>query len=432
MHGVFRNISWLFLDKIFRMSAGLIVGAWVARYLGPEDYGAWNFAIAFAAIFGSFINFGLESILIRDLVTSPADENELMGSTFVIFVLGAFSAALLCMATYFSLFGWNELKKSALVLLSAISLLPHSFFVFNYFFQARTKAKIIVLSQGASFVLATASRVYLVLKEYSVEWFAIIGLAELLMAGLLVCYSYYRTGGRMTKWTYSNDRMRSLLKDGLPLMLANVASLLYMRIDQLMLGKMLGEKDVGIYSAAVKISEMWYFLPGIIGASFFPALVQAKDSKEGNENMMLFFEIMIGLGLLIAGLVSLVSPIVVNILFGDQYRGASSVLSVHVFGGIFVCMGIASGYWLTINGLQRFNLYRNLYGLLINVALNYLTIPIWGALGAAISSAVSQITALFLVDAINKETRPLFYIKLSSFKMKYVLARIRKHAWRKA
>ena len=66
------NIGWLFFDKVLRMGVGLLVGVWVARYLGPEKYGLFNFAAAFVGMFIAVSGLGLQSIVVRDIVRDPA------------------------------------------------------------------------------------------------------------------------------------------------------------------------------------------------------------------------------------------------------------------------------------------------------------------------------------------------------------------------
>src|ERR1017187_4370185 len=75
LEAVIGNMGWLFVDKFIRLGAGLFVGAWIARYLGPEQFGLLNFSIAFAALVGIMANLGLDGIVVRDLVKSPSRQN---------------------------------------------------------------------------------------------------------------------------------------------------------------------------------------------------------------------------------------------------------------------------------------------------------------------------------------------------------------------
>lgn len=417
LHSIFSNISWLFLDKIFRMGAGLIVGAWIARYLGPENFGIWNVAIAYTALFGSFINFGLESILVKEIVRNPQERNGLMGSSFAICAVGAGLAfALSLLGAHFFVATSSSLKFK-LILLSSAGLLTQATFVLNYYFQAKVQSWVIVAVQSVAFVFATGAKVILLLNGGGVIAFAWMSLAELIMSAVLMTIVFHKRIGSVFRWQVNFVTIRRLLSDGIPLMFANIASMIYMRVDQIMIGGMLGDFQVGLFSAAIKISETWYFLPSIVGTSVFPALIGSFDAgqKEFERKNMLFFEILTGVGLVIAVVISLASSFIIGLLFGSDYSGSAAILSVHVWGGIFICMGIASSYWLTIHGLQRYNLYRSLAGLAVNIFLNLLLIPRMGALGAALASATAQMSALFLFDILNAQTRPLFKVKINAF-----------------
>ncbi|MFN4216334.1 MAG: oligosaccharide flippase family protein, partial [Brevinematales bacterium] len=87
---VVENIGWLSLDKVLRMGVGLFVGVWVARYLGPTQYGLWNFAIAFTSLFGAFATFGIDEIVVRELVKTPEKTGVFLGTAFFLRVAGSF------------------------------------------------------------------------------------------------------------------------------------------------------------------------------------------------------------------------------------------------------------------------------------------------------------------------------------------------------
>lgn len=417
MSKIFSNISWLFADKAFRMGAGLIVGAWIARYLGPSNFGLWSVAIAYSALFGSFINFGLESILVKELVKHPDEQDLLLGSSFIICTVGASLAVVLSVVgTRFAFTNISSLKFN-LILLSSLGMMTQASFVLNYFYQAKVQAKIVVAVQGVVFVIATAFRVASLLNGGKVITFAWLSLAEMISSSVLMIVVFQKMNGSILNWRFSVIMARRLLSEGFPLMFANIASMIYMRVDQLMIGRMMGDGEVGVFSAAIRISETWYFLPSIIGTSIFPSLISAYNLStiSFERRIRLFFEVMIGVGLGIATIISVASPLIVKILYGKAYAQSAIILSVHVWGGVFVCMGVASSYWLTIHGLQRYNFYRSLSGLAINISLNIFLIPRLGALGAALASAISQMFALFIFDIINAPTRSLFIIKLKAF-----------------
>ena len=82
------NTGWLFADSILRMGVGMFVGVWIARYLGPQQFGVLSYAMAFVALFSAVATLGLDSIVIREVLRNPASANEIMGSAFILKLAG--------------------------------------------------------------------------------------------------------------------------------------------------------------------------------------------------------------------------------------------------------------------------------------------------------------------------------------------------------
>ena len=86
----FANTAWLFAEKILRMVVGLFVGVWVARYLGPAKFGLLSYAQSFVALFGAIATLGLDGIVVRELVKDESKRDVLLGTSFVLKLIGAF------------------------------------------------------------------------------------------------------------------------------------------------------------------------------------------------------------------------------------------------------------------------------------------------------------------------------------------------------
>jgi O-antigen/teichoic acid export membrane protein len=166
---------------------------------------------------------------------------------------------------------------------------------------------------------------------------------------------YLRQVTKIAKWEFQIKRSKELLSDSWPLILSGLAVMLYMRIDQIMLGQMLGDEAVGIYSAAARLSEIWYFIPMIIVSSTFPTLIASRQASiEKYEDMLKrLFRLMFLLALSLAIPISFMSEFIINTLYGEKYNGAAGILVVHIWAGIFVFMGVASSRWFISENLQK-------------------------------------------------------------------------------
>jgi len=409
---ILNNIIWLFFDKFIRLGVGLLVGVWIARYLGPEQFGLLNYALAFVTLFTAVASLGLNSIVVRDLVQDPANADTTMGTSFVLSVLGGFSAFCLSLLAISYARPDDELAKFIVVLLSLLMVFKATDVV-RYWFESQVQSKYVVWMENSAFLAISTVKIGLIVVEAPLIAFVWAMFVESLIVavGLLGIYAW--KGGKLTAWRFRFARTKVLLKDSWPLILSGLAIMVYMRIDQIMLGQMLKDESVGIYSAAVRISEVWYFIPMAIAASVFPSIIEAK--KQGEvlyyQRLQKLYNLMVVLALAVAIPMTFLSELVVTLLFGNAYVQAGSVLSIHIWAGIFVFLGVASGQWFLIENLQKIALYRTLLGATVNIGLNFLLIPMYGVIGAAIATVISQIAGAYVFDIMSFKTRTMFWMK---------------------
>jgi PST family polysaccharide transporter len=221
---------------------------------------------------------------------------------------------------------------------------------------------------------------------------------------------YQLKGNLIKTWQVNLRHAKLLLKDSWPLILSGIVIMIYMRIDQIMLGQMVGDKSVGIYSAAVKISELWYFVPGAIVNSVFPSIVKAKQISEAvyYERMQKLFTVVSLLAYSVAIPVTFLSDKIVTLIYGDYYLEAGAILNVHIWCGLFVSLGVAREIWLTTEGLMKFSAATATVGAAINVFLNFFLIKQYGGLGAAIATLAAQIVSAYAVGVLYPRTRKIF------------------------
>lgn len=209
---------------------------------------------------------------------------------------------------------------------------------------------------------------------------------------------------------------KSLVKESWPLILSGVTIMIYMRIDQIMLGEMVGNQAVGIYSAATRISEIWYFIPMAVVSSVSPAIFAAKQNSETLyvKRIKQLLRLMVLISLVIALPMSFLSGTIITILFGNGYAEAGQVLAIHIWASLFVFMGVATSPWFIAEGLTHLSLRRTLMGAITNVVLNLFLIPAYAGIGAAIATVISQAFASFFSNLTHAKTRNLFLIQLQS------------------
>ena len=408
------NSAWLLADKVLRVGVGLVVGVWIVRYLGPEQFGLLSFSTSFTALFSTFATLGLDGIVIRELVKNPEKHNALLGSAFILKLVGGLVAILLSLVAILIMHN-GETLTVLLVAISAAGFVFQSVNVVDFYFQAKVKSRYTVISANVVFFLMSMVKIYLLLVSAPLIAFAWVGLGEIALSAMSLLLAYRINHHKIRDWHYDRQLMGQLLKDSWPLILAGLAVMLYMRVDVVMLQQMVGEHEVGIYAAATKLSEAWYFLPMIIVSSVSPAIIKAHslDSAQYISKLRQLYFIMAWLAIGVSLPLSLLSSTIVNALIGHEFAAAGPVLAIHLWASIAVFLGVASSQYLLVEQLQKISFYRTLIGLICNVLLNLILIPNMGAKGAAIATVVSYFIATYSV-IFFKKTRSHTILLLSA------------------
>ncbi len=412
---IISNTGWLFADKIIRMGVGLVVGVWIARYLGPEKFGLLNYSIAIVAMFGPISSFGLNGIVVRDLVKETVNSRDILGTTFILQIIGGLLTFVLGIITINYTRENNDLAK-LVVMIFGFAMVFKATEVVKYWYESQVKSKFIVLVENGIFLIFASIKVILILSQATLLQFAWITFIEGLTIGigLLCLYAWHFRD--IKKWRFKYIQAKELLSNGWPMILSGLAVMIYMRIDQIILGQLLGDESVGIYTAAVRISEVWYFIPTAIISSVFPSILAIKKNNESLYLIRLqkLYNLMVLLALFVAVPMTFFSGWIIQILFGSAYSEAGPVLAIHIWSSVFVFLGLASGSGYLAENLQKLAFYRTLLGAIINVATNFFLIPIIGILGAAIGTLLAQISAAYLFDFLHPKTKIHFFMKTKS------------------
>lgn len=408
----FKNTSWLFAEKILRMAVGLFVGVWVARYLGPEQYGILSYAAAFVGLFIAIAKLGLDSIVVRELVNNENGAYDILGTAFWLRFFGAL--VLLFMLFIAIHFTSNDPNTNKIIFILAGATIFQSFNVVDLFFQSRVMSKYAVFANVIALFISSLIKIALILIEAPLIAFAWAALFDSFILGCGYIYFFLKYSNlHIKKFSFKKSTAFNLLRDSWPLILSGLVAALYMKIDQVMIKEILGSEAVGQYAAAVRLSEAWYFMPMAISASLFPAIINAKKVSEKlyYERLQKLYNFMVWIAAAIALPMTFMSDWIVKLLYGEQYYEAGGVLMIHIWAGIFVFLGVASGRWFVSENLQKYTFYRTVSGAIINIILNLSLIPKYGIQGAAVATLISQGMAAYIFDFFNLKTKHVFYMK---------------------
>jgi len=384
------NSGWLFADKIVRLGVGLFVGVWVARYLGPDRYGLLSYAAAFVTMFSAVATLGLDSIVVRDIVREPERKAEILGTSFILKLCGGFLAFAMTIILILLIRPTDNLTQW-LVAVIALGMIFQAFDSIDLWFQAQVQCRYTVYAKSAAFILISAVKVVLILVQAPLVAFAWTGAMESAVGAIGLTLAYRASGGIIATWGKSLELGRRFLHDGWPLIFSGVLIAIYMRIDQVMLGEMVGSGEVGVYSVAVGLAEVWYFIPMAVVTSVFPSIVTARQQSDELffRRLQQIYNLMALLAYMVAVPVTFLAGPIVQVLFGTAYAKAGPMLALLVWAGLFTNLGVARNSFLTAMNWTKINFVTVFLGCLMNVVLNLVLIPHYGGMGAAIATCIS-------------------------------------------
>ena len=405
LKNIFGNSMWQIGEKIITMIFSVFVTSIVARYLGTEDYGFVNYIISIVMLFTTFSTLGMEKITIKDIIEREESEERILGTSFYIRLIGGIVLIFISQITIYILDEKNMLAQ-LLGLIMGLCMIFRAYEVIEYYLQSQMKLKTISIIRFCSTFFVAILRILVVIFDWGIVGFTATYLFDAIIVAVLLKIWYKKR--KKLKFKFSLEYAKRILSKCWYVAISGLMVTLYMRIDQVMLGSMLDNKtENGIYSAAVRIAEIWYFVPTAIISAFQPAIVMKKKHSEEQyeKTMQRLYDIVAIVGIGFGILITLFGDIAVQILYGDEYKGATSILKISVWAGLFATLGTARSVWLVNENLQKYSLIYTSVGCVTNIVLNYFLIPKIGARGAAIATLIAQFVTNVLALVPFKKTR---------------------------
>jgi O-antigen/teichoic acid export membrane protein len=397
-------------ERIINMTIRFFVGVWVVRYLGPEQYGVYSYALSYVGLFTAVSTLGLDGIVIRNLSSEQWSEGEVMGTAFALRI----AAGVLTMggvaATVFSV-GDDWITQIAVLVVSG-QLVFKAADVFKLWFKSEIKSRYPVWVRSGVTVLYAGSQIACILAGLPVLAFVVLVMAQtgFKVFGTYLMYRFVSEGGN-SEWSFDWAAAQNMMGDAWPLIFAGLSVSIYMKVDQVMLGEMVGQSAVGIYATAVKVSELWYFIPAAIAGSVFPKIVDTMENASNEvyrERMQAFYDMVALLSYLVIIPMTFSAGPLVELLFGTEYAEAGSILQVHIWAFLFVSLGTARGKWLVTENFTIFAMMSTAVGAISNISLNVLLIPVHTGVGAAWATLVSQMLAAYFTCLLFPSVWPAF------------------------
>lgn len=406
-HRIVSNFNWLVADKMFRMGMGLIVGIWVTRYLGPTNFGILSYISALIAMFSFVAQLGLDTVVVKELVDKRFTEECLIGTAFWLKLAGGLVA-------YFLIVGVAVVSDvdsyiTGLLMIATFSIIARSIDVIDLWFQAQILSKYIVVSNIIAGIICSFAQIECIFTEQPLISFVIIGVIETLITKVFYIYYYKKTKNQFS-FELSKKCAEYLVSQSWPLMISSMLVTIYMYIDQIMLQRMMGEKEVGIYAVGIKFSEIFYFIPVCVLSSIQPKMIAIykKNKTYFASILQKFFAWASLCSYFIIIFIWIIAPSLIRLLYGTPYLASANILRIHIVAFIFVFFGVLRSLYLLVEEKNKLSALGVAFGVIINVLLNLNLIPQYGGVGAAWATVISQGVAAYLSGAIIPPFREVF------------------------
>jgi len=409
------NSAWLTVDRLIRGGLNLVVLICIGRFLGPERFGVFSYALAFVAIFTAFASLAHEGILVRDLVRKDVSPGSILGTGLLLRAIGALiglTAAVGC-----TLFLPGARTEAWLVVILSLGLLLQPLDIIDYWFQSQLQSRYTVWIRITAAVLIGSLKIYLALHEATLVLLAWVTIAEALLAGVGLCLIYRHKVPSTISWHFTRAELRLLFRESAPMAATTLLVLLFMKLDQIMLAWFLDFHTVGIYASAVRIMDLFNFLPLAILPSLFPVYVRLK--KEHPEkldlilqrSLLLFFVLSLG----VVAVNGLAGEFLLTLLFGPAYAAAAPALCILSISAVFHYSAFIRAHWMFIEHRVIYHLWAAGISVAVLAGLNALLIPRYGLTGAAAATSIGYAVSGYATSFFFPALRPIARLQTRAF-----------------
>ncbi|EHY0936295.1 flippase [Vibrio cholerae] len=395
------NIIWLMTDKLFKLVFGLFVTLIMANELGSELFGYYNYIISLCFLMIPFATLGLDNNLTKEFINLEA--SKVFSNSVTIKFIASIVAILIPLIIYLVL----ENDLYLLLSIANISYLMKSVDVVRFYWEAKLENKKNAIIESVVFFISSLLKLYVVYLHPSVSILIFIVAVEGFVYAIMVLYSCYKFKITLFRLSFINlNYAIDLIRKSLPLMVSTVSVVIYMKVDQLMLAQMSTYQQVGILAMAAKFSQSWYFFPvSIITVISSNITIKYKIGDDLSKDLINSYSLLHIISIFSIVLISFIITNFSYLFINEDYNGFEKVLIVHIMGGFFVAINTLRSRMLIIKEMQKYILYLTVLGAIINIVMNLIFIPQYGAVGAAYATLFSQICVCFIIPFFFKEIK---------------------------
>ena len=405
MRRLLANFGWLSGEMLARLFAGLAVMTLVARALGPAGFGAYSWAIGLAVLVLPLARFGMEPVVMRRIAAAPDKGRSILRAAMGVTVPAMLLAALVG-AALFAMRTPPEGVTATIVALALVAVLVSPGESFATAVKAREQVGRFAAMRIAVIVAIAAVTAWAAIEAPSLEALVALRSAEAVLAAVAGIAAWLMLSP-IKPASRAQPDARALSREGFPLMIATLCMAGVMRVDQLMLGWMVGEAELGQYGLAARLAELAWFVPVVLQATLTSATVRnhadpAIDFETFSQRVLDIFALA---AWPVVAVTALGCALLLVPVFGADYAPALAMVLALSAATPLYFLYFAFGTLLTVRGLVWQSAGAAALAAAVNIALNAVLIPLWGWAGAAIATWFAFLFATIVAALLFPETR---------------------------
>ena len=402
-----KNVSVVFISQIVSYIIGFFTLIYIARYLGADGFGIISLALSLSAIFGVFVDMGLNTLMTREIARNKSLSDKYISNSSIMKVVLAFlTFGLLALAVH--IIGYSQLIDNIIYIITLSVIITSFSGILASLFQANEKMEYISISNILSSVILLSGTIIGIYFGFTITYFALVYIFTSMVVLIysliiyLLKFSYVKLEIDLSFW-------KPTLKEAWPFGIIFLSGMLYTYIDSIMLSILKGVEAVGWYSAAYRFMYIALLLPNAINMAIFPVMSRLYANSSKNDLTLLYeryFKYMIILGIPIGLGTTFLAKDIILLIYGSGYIESIIALQILVWAIVFTFAGASYVQLLQSINKQMIITKISLFCLIINVILNLILIPRFSYIGASVATVITEV---ILVNYIIYMTYKLGY-----------------------
>jgi|GEM_PF-2393116 len=431
------GISWLFAERALRCAGGFAMGVAIARYLGPDNYGRYGVAMGLAMLAKEVTTLGLDRLVRRDLALRPKDSPTILGSYMLLGLITACAiAGGLAILAHTTI---EDMPTRRMIYFAVWMALPQSFAGAELWFEARCYPRPAVLARNSVWLVGQLVRLFLMWSGITALGMAVVALVEAFVTYSGIALAFRREHPARLRFHVSRTLILSWLREGWPAFVLLISGISLDRTLLLWVQSLTTNQEAGHLGAGLRIFEVWVYLAFVTASLALPKLASKQESEPETfkRQVQLYADASLVVPVVVALIVTVLSPWVVPLVLGDKYRDTVPALVALFWGAPAIYAGVMRGQIFAMKSRLLLEVPSALISMTVAISLLFYWTPTHGAVGAAWAMSCAQWAGVFipalLIPAVRDGTKELwaaflFPLRIGSHiaEVKRIVARVRR------